>query len=67
MDNREVRSRKDRDYFQLQLEKRGVKVLTETLQLGDVCWVARNKIDHSDTVMLDYIIGLFVIDFRAEG
>lgn len=54
LDNREVRSRKDRDYFQVQLEKRGVKVLTMMLELGDVCWVAREK--DGNCVMLDYIV-----------
>lgn len=56
LDNREVRSRRDRDFFQLELEKRGVKVITLPLTLGDVCWVARSVYDHEDLIILDYIV-----------
>ena len=56
LDNREMRSRKDRDFFQLELEKRGVKVITIPLTLGDVCWVARSIYNHEDMTILDYII-----------
>lgn len=56
LDNREVRSRKDRDFFQLELEKRQVKVLTMPLDLGDICWVARSKTNHQEMYMLDYIV-----------
>ncbi|KAJ3304239.1 Crossover junction endonuclease mus81 [Kappamyces sp. JEL0829] len=56
LDNREVRARRDRDFFQQQLESKGIKCLTQTLELGDVCWVARNRADHNDLVLLDWIV-----------
>ena len=56
LDNREVRSRRERDFFQQQLEKKGVKVITIPLTLGDMCWVARSFHDHEDLIMLEYIV-----------
>jgi ERCC4-type nuclease len=56
LDNREVRKRGDRDFFQLELEKLGVPVLTKQMELGDICWVARSKTNVNELYMLDYIV-----------
>jgi crossover junction endonuclease MUS81 len=56
VDNREVRKRSDRDFFQFELEKRGVPVLTKQMELGDICWVARSKLNPSEMFLLDYIV-----------
>jgi crossover junction endonuclease MUS81 len=56
LDNREVRKRNDRDYFQLELEKQGVPVLTKQMELGDICWVARSKLNLGELYILDYIV-----------
>ncbi|KAF8252972.1 hypothetical protein K440DRAFT_652377 [Wilcoxina mikolae CBS 423.85] len=53
LDNREVRSKTDREYVQNNLIKAGVTPHTRALQVGDALWVARNA-DHE--VVLDYIV-----------
>lgn len=55
IDNREVRKRTDRDFFQRQLEECGVKCLTMPLALGDVCWCARDK-NTLELYILDHLV-----------
>ena len=40
LDNREVRTKKDRDYFHRALEAAGVRTIVRALPLGDMMWVA---------------------------
>lgn len=58
LDNREIQRQQDRDYFRRKLAEKGVNVITRSLDLGDVIWVARKKgsLNQSDEVFLDYII-----------
>jgi crossover junction endonuclease MUS81 len=41
IDQREIRSRTDRDYIQEELYKQGVKPIVKPLPLGDAMWVAK--------------------------
>lgn len=43
LDTREVRSKRDRDYLQDELAKRGVKPITRALEVGDAQWIAVPK------------------------
>lgn len=43
LDNREVRTRRDRDYMSEELIKKGIKPIVRSLGLGDVQWVAKCK------------------------
>ncbi|CAO3635606.1 unnamed protein product [Mucor hiemalis] len=58
LDNREIQTQKDRDYFRRKLAEKGINVITRSLDLGDVIWVARKigSQNQSDEVFLDYII-----------
>ncbi|KAG8679660.1 Crossover junction endonuclease mus81 [Ceratobasidium sp. 394] len=59
LDEREVKSTKNRDYILKGLQKRGVDAEKRALEIGDVCWVARSKdpIDESRAeCVLDYIV-----------
>lgn len=58
LDNREIQRQQDRDYFRRKLAEKGVNVITRSLDLGDVIWVARKKgsLNQSDEVFLDYMI-----------
>lgn len=63
LDNREVRTKKDRDYIQEELIKKGIKPLVRSAALGDAMWVAKCNVpgllpEHGpegDEVVLDYI------------
>ena len=63
LDNREVRSRTDRDYIQDELSKRGAKPIMRSLEIGDALWVAKchdaNFLSRvgaeGDEVVLDWI------------
>lgn len=63
IDQREVRSKTDRDYIQEELYKQGVKPIVEPLALGDAMWVAKCNDPHflartgaeGDKVVLDWI------------
>ncbi|KAH8905375.1 crossover junction endonuclease MUS81 [Coniochaeta sp. PMI_546] len=63
LDNREVRTKTDRDYVQEELTKKGVKPIVRAMDLGDAMWVAECNTpgllpDHgpeSNEVVLDYI------------
>ena len=41
LDNREVRTKDDRDYLQDELTKKGIKPILRALELGDFFWVAK--------------------------
>ncbi|KAK9472446.1 uncharacterized protein V1510DRAFT_417539 [Dipodascopsis tothii] len=54
IDNREIQSQKDRDYFGNKLADEDVEVDVRPLGLGDVLWIARHN-QSSEEVVLDYI------------
>ncbi|KAJ2899738.1 hypothetical protein MKZ38_002812 [Zalerion maritima] len=64
LDSREVRAKRDRDYMQNELEKKGISPITRPLPLGDFTWVAKlNKPnllrmngDEGNEVVLDWIV-----------
>lgn len=64
LDNREIRSQKDRDYISNELYKKEVPYSVRGLELGDTIWVARMKDprflaqfgEEGDMVPLDYIL-----------
>lgn len=65
LDNREVRTRKDRNYFQTELSAKGIQVKTCTLALGDFCWIAKLKPEYyksttgfkeKDDILLGFIV-----------
>lgn len=51
IDNREIRSRLDRDYFKERLETFGVKCEVRQLAIGDVCWIAKHKVSGEEAVL----------------
>lgn len=63
LDNREVRTMKDRDYVRDEFSKKGVTPIVRPLEIGDAMWVAKCNIpgllpDHGpegDEVVLDYV------------
>lgn len=59
LDTREVESRANRDRISDCLERKGVKVETRALRLGDMCWVAR-RLDaygaEEDECVLDFVV-----------
>ncbi|KAG9126548.1 Crossover junction endonuclease mus81 [Ceratobasidium sp. 392] len=59
LDEREVKSTKNRDYILKGLHKRGVDAEKRALEIGDVCWIARSKnpVDEPQAeCVLDYIV-----------
>lgn len=67
IDNREVRTKSDRNYIPAQLEKAGIACEQRSLGVGDILWVARihdqsvvSTLDMSDwqqpEIVLDYIV-----------
>ncbi|KUI66402.1 Crossover junction endonuclease MUS81 [Cytospora mali] len=64
LDVREIRAKKDRDYMQEELTKKGVKPIMRSMELGDAQWVAkvhdaellRRGGSQGDEVVLDYIV-----------
>ncbi len=64
LDNREVRSKDDRDYISTELTKRGATPLLRPLSLGDFFWVAKlhdptllsRHGEEGDEVTLDWIV-----------
>ncbi|KAF9166059.1 Crossover junction endonuclease mus81 [Actinomortierella ambigua] len=59
VDNREVRSREDRDYIEQKLLGFGITVMRRPLEIGDYAWIARPTTMHSmdmpEEIVLDYI------------
>ncbi|KAI1083201.1 hypothetical protein F5B20DRAFT_568867 [Whalleya microplaca] len=64
LDVREVRAKKDRDYMQDELTKKGIKPIMRSLELGDALWVAKchdaNFLprlgSEGDEVVLDWVV-----------
>ena len=64
LDVREVRAKSDRDYMQIELDKKGVKPIMRAMDLGDVLWIAKlhdplllsNAGAEGDEVLLDWIV-----------
>lgn len=64
LDFREVRAKKDRDYMQEELTKKGVPPIMRAMELGDAQWVAkcrdpdflRRSGSEGDEIVLDYIV-----------
>lgn len=64
LDNREVRTRDDRDYIGEELRKKGAQPLVRPLELGDFFWVAKlhspsflsNYGEEGDEIALDWIV-----------
>lgn len=54
MDNREVRSQKERDFFQTRIAGHNIPCEVRPLAVGDVLWVARNKHTGQEAV-LNYV------------
>lgn len=64
LDVREIRTKRDRDYMQDELAKKGVQPIMRSMELGDVQWVAkvhdpellRRGGAEGDEIVLDYIV-----------
>jgi crossover junction endonuclease MUS81 len=59
LDTREVESQSNRDKISESLERKGVRVETRALRLGDMCWVARRRDGlggEEDECVLDYVV-----------
>ncbi|KAI9757926.1 MAG: K(+)/H(+) antiporter [Chaenotheca gracillima] len=64
LDNREIRAKQDRDYFQDELTRRGVKPIMRSLECGDALWVAKcndpkyleSRGEEGSEVVLDWIV-----------
>lgn len=64
LDNRDIRSKTDRDYLQEELTKKGIRPISRAMELGDVLWVAKCKQPgwlsrmgaEGDEVVLDWIV-----------
>jgi hypothetical protein len=55
LDNREVRSRIDRQFFKRELEMKGINVVTRSQSLGDICWIAQ-PFESNRPIVLDFIV-----------
>ncbi|KAG0123275.1 hypothetical protein HOY82DRAFT_619471 [Tuber indicum] len=56
LDNREVRTKNDRDYIQDNLKTCGINPITRPLQVGDAMWIACEKGGRNREIALDHII-----------
>lgn len=58
VDSREIQMQTSRDYFQRKLTEKGIKVITRSMDLGDVIWIARKvgSQNQADELYLDYIV-----------
>ncbi|KAJ1652385.1 Crossover junction endonuclease mus81 [Dispira simplex] len=58
VDTREIRSKTDRDYLRVELERRGVPVVVRSLEVGDMVWVARphGSFSADDELFLGHIV-----------
>ncbi|KAI9470593.1 MAG: crossover junction endonuclease MUS81 [Benjaminiella poitrasii] len=58
LDSREIQMKSNRDYFQERLIAKGIQVITRSMELGDVIWIAKKKgsNNQSDELVLDCII-----------
>ncbi|KAF8306454.1 hypothetical protein DL93DRAFT_2088571 [Clavulina sp. PMI_390] len=55
LDTREVKSTKNREYIETGLRRLGVPVDKRALEIGDMCWIGRDRVTGAEYV-LDYII-----------
>jgi crossover junction endonuclease MUS81 len=55
LDNREVRSKTDRDYIQNNLSAANVTPQTRKLEVGDAMWIARSH-ETGQEILLDFIV-----------
>jgi hypothetical protein len=55
LDYREVKSTKNREYVRDALARNGIPVERRTLELGDMCWIARHR-ETKDEIVVDFII-----------
>ncbi|CUS09478.1 unnamed protein product [Tuber aestivum] len=56
LDNREVRTKNDRDYIQDNLKDCGINPITRPLQVGDAMWIACEKGGRNREIVLDHIV-----------
>ncbi|OBA23807.1 ERCC4-domain-containing protein [Metschnikowia bicuspidata var. bicuspidata NRRL YB-4993] len=66
LDNREIRSKSERDFFHNKLSARGVACDVRGLAVGDVLWVARHKHTRAEAV-LNYVCERKRIDDLASS
>lgn len=66
IDNREVRSRKERDFFLERLSSQNIDSEVRSLTLGDVVWIAKHKSTGKE-VILDFICERKRIDDLAAS
>ncbi|ONH65768.1 Crossover junction endonuclease MUS81 [Cyberlindnera fabianii] len=66
VDNREMRSQQERDFFGHKLEQLGVDAAKKALTLGDGLWIARNKQTNEEAV-LNYILERKRLDDLASS
>lgn len=66
VDNREVRSMNERDFFHTKLQQLHVRAESRVLTVGDGLWIARNKYTNEE-VVLDYIIERKRLDDLASS
>lgn len=55
LDSREVKSTKNREYIETHLRKARVPVEKRALELGDMCWIARERASGTE-IVLDFIV-----------
>ena len=51
LDNREIRNKSDRNYFQNELLKNQIKFECRSLELGDALWIARDPLSGNEFVL----------------
>ncbi|PWW71734.1 hypothetical protein C7212DRAFT_303145 [Tuber magnatum] len=56
LDNREVRTKNDRDYIQDNLKACGINPITRPLQVGDAMWIACERGGRNREIVLDHIV-----------
>lgn len=66
IDNREIRSKTERDFFDMKLQQLGVECLKRPLAVGDGVWVARHKTSNEE-VVLNYILERKRLDDLASS
>lgn len=67
LDSREIHGRVDRSYFQKHLASNGIRVLTRSLPIGDVVWLARPRDGSPEEIVLDYIVERKVYEDLASS
>ncbi|ODV68416.1 crossover junction endonuclease MUS81 [Hyphopichia burtonii NRRL Y-1933] len=66
IDNREIRSSKERDYFESKLGSHNVKCDVRPLSLGDILWIAKHRTTKKE-VVLDFVCERKRIDDLAAS